>query len=67
MRADGQVAGDAEEPEAYEADPDGPGRHAASVRARDAGSVVNALIVGFAALVCIAAIVIGFVAMMHKT
>jgi uncharacterized protein YdbL (DUF1318 family) len=30
-------------------------------------TVVNGLVVAFAALVCAAAIVVGFVAMMHKT
>jgi hypothetical protein len=30
-------------------------------------TVVNAVVVGFAGLVCVAAVVVGFIAMMHKS
>jgi len=40
---------------------------AARREGRSGDLLANALVIGFAAIVCLAAIVIGFIAMMHKT
>jgi hypothetical protein len=40
---------------------------AARRQGRSGATIVNALVVGLAGLVCVAAIVIGFIAMLHKS